>query len=70
VLPLYEKRHRVFALPTEFRRQNHERIARLAAQFGLKPHFCGCKNRDVTSETCRIAGTDDQLLLPLDGHAH
>jgi DNA repair photolyase len=57
-LSLYEGGHRVLGLPMEFRRRNHERIARLAAAHGLAVHFCACKNGDVTSDACRIAGEE------------
>ncbi len=55
-LALFEGGHRVLGLPTDFRRANYERITRIAAGFGLVTHVCGCKNRDVTSDVCRIAG--------------
>lgn len=57
-LSLHEGGHNVLALPADFRRSNYERIARLAAVFGLDVHVCGCKNGDVTTDVCRIAGCD------------
>jgi DNA repair photolyase len=55
-LSLHESRHRVLALSADFRRANAGRIARLAAAHGLRLRLCGCKNHDITRETCLIAG--------------
>jgi len=42
------------ALPCDIRNQLYERIRKTAQRFGISVHICGCKNNDITSESCRI----------------
>ena len=42
------------ALPADIRNQLYERIRKTAYCFGISVHICGCKNNDITSESCRI----------------
>jgi len=42
------------ALPADIRNQLYEHIRKRAQQFGISVHICGCKNNDITSESCRI----------------
>jgi len=55
-LAMYRGRHRIRALPADYRKAHYTRIARLAASHGLRTHLCGCKNSDLTTERCHIAG--------------
>jgi len=55
-LAMYRGRHRIRALPADYRKANYTRISRLAESHGLRTHLCGCKNPDLTSERCQIAG--------------
>jgi DNA repair photolyase len=41
-------------LPLEVRRVNFERIRKIANNYGIKIHICGCKNSDITNESCYI----------------
>ena len=62
-LAIFGERHRILALPTDYRRTNYGRITRLAESHGLRTHLCGCKNPDLTSERCRIAGPPQRELF-------
>lgn len=55
-MPMYRDRHLIRVLPAEFRRSNYRRITELAKSAGLAVHLCGCKNSDITSSRCNIAG--------------
>ena len=41
-------------LPKEVREKAFERIKKIASNFGLSAHICGCKNSDITTESCHI----------------
>lgn len=41
-------------LPTELRKNELDRIRRLAEQHGLALRICGCKNGDLTSNKCHL----------------
>ena len=62
-LAMYRGRHRIRALPADYRKVNYTRITRLAGSHGLRSHLCGCKNPDLTSERCQIAGSPPQELF-------
>jgi DNA repair photolyase len=53
------------ALPADIRNQLYEHIRKIARQFGISVHICGCKNNDITSESCRITKpqSSDQIGL-------
>ena len=42
------------ALPKQVREKAFVRIRNLASDFGLSVYFCGCKNSDITTQSCRI----------------
>lgn len=62
-LAMYQGRHRIRALPADYRKANYTRITSLAASHGLRTHLCGCKNPDLTSERCQIAGSPPQEMF-------
>jgi DNA repair photolyase len=41
-------------LTIETRKLAFEKIIKIANDFGIKIHVCGCKNRDITDESCNI----------------
>ena len=43
--------------PIELRRSIYERLTQRASKYGLSVHICGCKNPDLSSQRCLIAGT-------------
>ena len=42
------------ALPKEIREKAFERIRSIASDFNVSIHICGCKNSDITTESCHI----------------
>jgi DNA repair photolyase len=53
-LPIGLKNSFGVALPREVREKAFERIKTIAEGFGLSIHICGCKNSDITPESCNI----------------
>jgi hypothetical protein len=53
------------ALPADIRNQLYKHIRKIARQFSISVHICGCKNNDITSESCRITKpqSSDQIGL-------
>jgi hypothetical protein len=41
-------------LPLEVRRGSFERIKKIATNYGIRTYICGCKNSDLTNESCCI----------------
>ena len=41
-------------LPKQIREKAFERIKNAALNFGVSVHICGCKNSDITTESCHI----------------
>jgi len=41
-------------LPLEVKRLSFERIRKIAYNYGIRIHICGCKNSDITNESCYI----------------
>jgi DNA repair photolyase len=41
-------------LPLEVRKLGFERIRKIANSYGIRIHICGCKNSDITNESCYI----------------
>lgn len=41
-------------LPRDIRNQKYSHIRKIALQFGISVHICGCKNNDLVSESCQI----------------
>jgi DNA repair photolyase len=62
-LAMYQDRSHIRTPPTEYRREQYERIKRLAQRRGLRMHICGCKNSDLTTERCHIAGPSAPSLF-------
>jgi len=42
------------ALPKEIREKAFKRIRSIASDFDVSIHICGCKNSDITTESCHI----------------
>jgi len=53
-LPIGLKNSRGVTLPREIREKAYERIKNSALHFGVSIHICGCKNSDITVESCNI----------------
>lgn len=53
-LPIGMKNSQGIALPTRMRKDAFDRIKKIALDFGLSVHICGCKNADITTEPCQI----------------
>lgn len=41
-------------LPLEIRKASIENIRKIADNYGIQIHICGCKNSDITNESCYI----------------
>lgn len=55
-LPLRGHEALVLALPRDYRERAYDRIRQAAREFGLAPRVCGCKNADLSEESCNING--------------
>ncbi len=53
-LPIGTKNSTGAFLPVENRKSAYEKIGKIAHDFGISTHICGCKNCDITSESCYI----------------
>ena len=53
-LPVGMKSSKGIMLPIEIRKAGFDRIKSCAEKFGISIHICGCKNSDLTTETCYI----------------
>ena len=53
-LPIGLKNSRGIALPKKIRERAYARIKNIAESFGISIHTCGCKNSDITAESCNI----------------
>lgn len=53
-IPIGMKNSQGVALPKEIREKAFERINNIASGFGLSIHICGCKNPDITTESCNL----------------
>ena len=55
-------------LPTETRKGILERIEQIAGKYNIKIHTCGCKNSDITNDTCYLTRPiqDNNLLFYTD----
>jgi DNA repair photolyase len=54
ILPIGLKNSKGVALPREVRKKAFERIKDIARYYDLSIHICGCKNSDITTESCNI----------------
>jgi DNA repair photolyase len=64
-LPIGLKNSFGVALPREIRENAFERIKTIARGFGLSIHICGCKNSDITVESCNITRLSQSSQLAL-----
>ena len=64
-LPIGLKNSQGVVLPKEIREKAFERIKDAAADFGLSIHICGCKNFDITAESCHITRLSHSTQLHL-----
>jgi len=55
-MPMYRDRSLIRVLPIDYRKANYARITARAQEAGLAVHLCGCKNSDITTSRCHIAG--------------
>jgi DNA repair photolyase len=53
-LPIGTRNSHGAILPEGIRRKAFERIKNIASDLGISVHFCGCKNPDITNESCYI----------------
>jgi DNA repair photolyase len=53
-LPIGMKNSMGTSLPLHIRKLSFERIKKIANNYDIKIHICGCKNRDITNESCYI----------------
>lgn len=53
-LPIGIKNSSAKVLPAEIRKSAFEKIKKIADNFGIKVYICGCKNRDISNESCYI----------------
>jgi len=53
------------ALPKEIREKAFERIRSIASDFNVSIHICGCKNADITTESCHITRVAHPLQTTL-----
>lgn len=66
-LPIGMKNSQGVALPKEIREKAFERIKNIASDIGLSIHICGCKNSDITTESCHITRLSHSAQLNLFG---
>jgi len=53
-LEMVSSNSKVLVLPREMRAKSFERIKRIAGKYGVTIRLCGCKNPDITTESCNI----------------
>ncbi len=54
LIPFGMQESRIKVLPRAIREESHDRIADIAAEYGVEVKVCGCKNADVTRHKCSI----------------
>ncbi len=54
ILSIGMKNSQGLTLPKEIREKAFERIRNIASDFDVSTHICGCKNSDITTESCHI----------------
>ena len=55
-LAIHAEKSSVFALPPEMRQSIYWRVQEIAQQNGMSVRVCACKNPDLATESCGIAG--------------
>jgi len=53
-LPIGIKNSTAKVLPAAIRKSAFEKIRKIADNFGIKTYICGCKNCDISNESCHI----------------
>jgi len=64
-LPIGLKNSFGVALPKDIRENGFKRTRNIAKSFGLSIHICGCKNSDITPESCNITRLSKSSQLAL-----
>jgi len=64
-LPIGMKNSKSLVLPKEMREKAFERIKKIALDFRVSVHICGCKNSDITTESCHITRLSHSAQLNL-----
>jgi DNA repair photolyase len=62
-LPIHAEHSMVTALPVEERKRFFDRLKTTAERYGLKLYLCTCKNPDLSTGSCRIAGNWNVKVL-------
>ncbi len=60
-LPIGLKNSTGKMLPLEIRKSSIKRIRKIADNYDIRTHICGCKNRDITNEICYITRNLENL---------
>ncbi|MGD9118762.1 MAG: radical SAM protein [Dehalococcoidia bacterium] len=55
-MAIHAEHSSVMSLPGEIRKEIYTRIGYIAQKHDIKMSICGCKNPDITHETCNIGG--------------
>ena len=53
-LAIGTKNSQGLALPSQMRKKAFERIRSITSDFDVSIHICGCKNSDITTESCHL----------------
>jgi len=64
-LPIAAPNSQTWVLPREMRRQGFGRIKNIADGYGINVRICGCKNPDITDDSCNIIHLSKNKELPL-----
>lgn len=64
-LPIGMKNSQGITLPKETRQKAFKQIKNIVSDFGLSVHICGCKNSDITTESCHITRLSHSAQLYL-----
>jgi DNA repair photolyase len=59
-LSIDARNSQVLALPKKLREKSFKRIRKIALGYGIKIRVCGCKNRDITNESCNIIRSNEK----------
>ena len=78
-LAIHAANSTVTALPPRVRREIHGRVTEIAGRHGIRAKVCACKNPDLPSQSCSIAGdwatrgpgpTQPTLFPAIEGSSH
>ncbi len=65
-LAIEARSSRVLALPKKLREESFERVRNITSEYGIATLICGCKNPDITNQSCnitRLQGTSQSTLF-------